>query len=267
MVDTSTIPRGTVFDARCAMAVDPGGRVAGHPRHAPPLHAGGRQDPARPRAARQPLVEHDAPCHRPGTHHIADASSHRSGVPDRLRLPRAPARHHHRQRRRALACTRGPSGRRVPRHGHVVARRARGEHHDLAGAGRDPGRGPLHRRSCPRQLRPRRGPALLARARRDPACLRGLPCPLRRQGQSGAPVLGRPRPRLHEVLRAPRAPAPRRRTELRSARDVGGVLPRGQQLRVLAGPARRGRGVLRLRLPGSAWLPPRRRRTGRCALG
>ena len=82
-----------------------------------------------------------------------------------------------------------------------------------------------------------------------------VPEPLRRQGQPRALLLGRPRPRLHPLLGTAGAPASGRRPELRAARDVGGVLPRGQQLRLLARAARRGRRVLRLRLPGAARLP------------
>ena len=46
----------------------------------------------------------------------------------------------------------------------------------------------------------------------------------------------------------PRPPSGRR-SELWAARDVGGVLPRGQQLRLLAGPAGRGGRLLLLRVP------------------
>ena len=61
----------------------------------------------------------------------------------------------------------------------------------------------------------------------------------------------------HPVLGADGAAAPGRRAELRAARDVGGVLARGEQLRLLAGRAGRGGRVLRLRLPGTARLPRR----------
>ena len=73
-------------------------------------------------------------------------------------------------------------------------------HRDLAGARRDPGCDPVRRRPRPRQLRPRRGAPLLAGAGRDGPGVQRVPDPLRRQGEPGALVLGRPRPRLHPLL-------------------------------------------------------------------
>ncbi len=81
------------------------------------------------------------------------------------------------------------------------------------------------------------GAPVLARTGADEPRLRGVPVPLRRQGQPGALLLGRTRSGGHPVLRTHRAQTSRRRAELRSARHVGGVLPRSQQRRILAGPA------------------------------
>jgi Family of unknown function (DUF5996) len=48
----------------------------------------------------------------------------------------------------------------------------------------------------------------------------------------------RPRCRRHPLLGSTRPAPSRGRAELRTARDAGGLLPRGQQLRLLARPAR-----------------------------
>jgi hypothetical protein len=85
--------------------------------------------------------------------------------------------------------------------------------------------------------------------------------------QSRALLLGSPGHGLYAVLRADRAAPSGRSPELRSACDVGGVLARGEQLRVLAGTAGRGRRVLRLRLPGAAGLPRGGGVAIRCPLG
>ena len=61
---------------------------------------------------------------------------------------------------------------------------------------------------------------------------------LRRQVEPRPHVLGRARPGLDPLLRPDGAAAPRRCSQLRTARDVGGVLARGEQLRVLARLAR-----------------------------
>ena len=88
------------------------------------------------------------------------------------------------------------------------------------------------------------GHAVLAGARPDATGVRAVPRRVRRQGQPCPPVLGRARSRRHPVLRSPRAAASRRRTELRAARDARGLLARGQQRRLLAGPRRRRRLLL-----------------------
>ena len=83
------------------------GWLAGHPRHAPTLHPGRRQDPPRQRAAHEPLVELDAL--RDGTCGFTTSlMPHPSGeeFADRLRLPAAPSRHRHCLRCRALARSR-----------------------------------------------------------------------------------------------------------------------------------------------------------------
>ena len=82
----------------------------------------------------------------------------------------------------------------------------------------------------------------------------GVPLRVRRQGQPGALLLGQLRPRLHPVLRSDRAAAPRWRAQLCGLGDGGGLLPRAEQLRVLAR-RRRGGCVLRLCLPGAGGVP------------
>ena len=113
-----------------------------------------------------------------------------------------------------------------------------------------------------RVLRRRRGAAVLAGARPDRPGVRGVPSPIRRQGQPGAPVLGRARPGRDPLLGPRRAAPPGRRTELRTPRDAGGVLARGEQRRLLAGTRRRRR-LLLLRLPGTRRLPVDAGRTRR----
>src|SRR4029079_15999160 len=77
-----------------------------------------------------------------------------------------------------------------------------------------------------------------------------LPVPLRRQGESGAPLLGLLRPRVTPVLRPPCPSTSGWRPECRGLGDGGGVLAGAEQLWVLAR-WRRGGGVLWLRIPGA----------------
>ena len=105
-------------------------------------------------------------------------------------------------------------------------------------SGRCRSRSPTRSPSTPTRaldLRRRPGPSVLAGARPDGSGLRGVPQPVRRQGQPGPPVLGRARPRRHPVLRPPGPTAPGRRAELRTPRHARGLLARGEQRRLLAG--------------------------------
>ena len=97
----------------------------------------------------------------------------------------------------------------------------------------------------------RRPQRVLAAAGAGPAGADRVPGPLRRQGQPGALLLGRRwTSRVHPVLRAAGAAAPRRGAQLRGLGHGRGLLARAEQLRVLAR-RRRGRRVLLLRLPRS----------------
>ena len=128
------------------------------------------------------------------------------------------------------------------------ARRSGTVHRDLADAGRDRRRDPVRPRqqhiAYDRDEAQRFWLALVQMNR----VFEVFRAALHRQGQPGALLLGCVRPGGHPVLRPARAHASRRRAELRPARDVGGLLARGEQRRILARPGRRGR-LLLLRLP------------------
>ena len=116
---------------------------------------------------------------------------------------------------------------------------------------------PCHpvRRGHARRLRPRRGQRVLATAGASRPGARPVPCPVHRQGQSRALLLGLFRFGVHPILRSPRAPASRRCAELRRLGHGGGLLTRAQQLRVLA--RRRGRrGLLLLRISRTGRVSP-----------
>ena len=199
------------------MAVDSSGRLAGHTRHAAPLHPGGRQGAARERATFEPLVEHSAVRHGSWTDDVVDAA------PERARRSRSTSTSS------TIASTSTPSTGTV-RSLDLVARpspssttRSCRMLADL-GVATDiwampveiAGAIPFPDDRVARELRPRRRSAVLARARRDGARLQGVPQPVRRQVQPGALVLGSARPRAHSVLRTSRAAASGRRPQLRA---------------------------------------------------
>ena len=174
----------------------------------------------------------------------------------RVRLRRPPAAHPHQRRRRARGGPGAEAGGRVLRRDHGRARRAR--HRDA-----DPG--PAQRGGAGDPVR--RGPASTPPTTPRPPTCSGVsssrptgswassaPASSARSARctsSGARMdlactrfSGRPAP----------AP-PRRRAELRRLGDGGGLLPRAEQLRLLARRGRRGR-LLRLRLPRARRASP-----------
>ena len=84
-------------------------------------------------------------------------------------------------------------------------------------------------------LRSRVRPPVLAGARPGRSRVQGVPRPLHREVQSGAPLLGRPGPGGHALLRPHRARASGGHSQPAGPGDERSVLARGQQLRLLAG--------------------------------
>ena len=206
------------------MALDPRRRLAGRatPCTCTPDR---RQGPPRQRTAREPLVEFHVVRDRQRAHDLDDAPrpglrSRSTSTSSRIDLD---------------VSTVDGARRSIPLEDRPVA-----EFHQLvmalyANSGQPRRSGRYRSRSSMRSrlpttmhspLRPRRRAAILACAGRDAAGVQRVPDSIRRQGQPGAPVLGSPRPRLHPVLGSHSTCAPRWRTELRAARDVGGVLTR-----------------------------------------
>ena len=122
-------------------------------------------------------------------------------------------------------------------------------HRRLDDAGRDPRCDPLRRRHDAHDLRRRPGAPVLAAARPvRSACSRSS------AADSSARSVRSTCSGVRWISPSPASPVappatPWRRAQLRAACDVGGVLARGQQRRLLAG-ARRRRRLLLLRLPG-----------------
>ena len=205
------------------------GRLAADQGHAAPVLPGARQDPPGDDAAAQPLVERAALRRRTRAH---DASSpppwHDVRHQPRLCRPR---RRRARGRRpdRRLRAARGPRRRRVRPAPARRARRAGRRRGHPRGAVRRPDDDPVPVRPRTRGLGPRVHRALLGDAELDRPCARGVQRLVQGQDQPGPPVLARPRPRRHPLLRS-RRPARRRRSG-----DAGGLLQRGDLVRVLGG--------------------------------
>ena len=218
-------------EALPAWPIAPRRRLAGHPRHPAPLDPGRRQGQARPHAAGQPLVERHVPRHRPRPDHRRHAGWTRRRLPDRLRPHRPPPAHRPGRRGGGRGGARAPVGGRLPRRGPGPAGRAGPGHADLGDAGRDPRRHPVHRRSRPRQLRRRRRRGVPPVADRHRPGVPSLPRRVRGQVQPRPLLLGWVRPRRDALLGAHRAAPPGWRPQLRSPRDAGGLLARGQRAR------------------------------------
>src|SRR3989442_8028844 len=181
----------------------------------------------------QPLVARDPLRDRPRPDDVSHLARH-ANVSDRLRLHRPPGRDPGRRGGRADDRARATSGRgSLPRAPGDAARAGtRGE--DSSDAERAAGRGPARYGSGARVVRRRIRQSLLAWAGAVGPDLHGLPRPLHRQVQPGALLLGQLRPGGDPLLGATGPGASRRRAAPAGRRHPGGLLPRGQQLRVLA---------------------------------
>ncbi len=217
------------------------------------------------RLSHSPLMSHwwNVPLYvnRARVDHVADVDHRRTGLRDRFRLRRAPAadrRGRHRPHRR----TPTTNGVEFLLRGDGRTRRTRCRPGRLADARRDTWRHPLRGRPSSSFVRQGIRGAVLAGVDQHFAHAPSVPWHLCRKGKPGAPLLGRTRLGRHPVLGTDRASPLGRCAALRRARDVGGLLARGEQRGVLA---RRGerRGVLQLRLPRARRLPRSHGRAGR----
>ena len=189
-------------------------RMGADQGHASPVGPDRRQDPARAHADAQPLVERHALPLGAGPDHATHAGR-RPQPRDRARPRRPPTRRPAPPNRRpASSCTtvsRSPTSTSGSTDTLDAARRAR----------RHPGRAvrraddhPVPRRPRPRQLRHRCRRPIPPRPAVERRRARGVRRLVLRQGQPGAPVLARLRPRHQPVLR--QAGAERRRASTRS---------------------------------------------------
>ena len=253
---------------RDALAGAARGRLDRDARDAAPLDADRRQDPPGAGADGQPLVAGDAVRDAARADDVGDAvrrparsrssstsATHRLRITRRGRRARARSRWSPRPSPTFYAEVDGRARRRWASTIAIWPVPVEIEHAVPFDAG--------HRA---RALRPRRRAAVLAPARAGRPGDDRVPRALRRQGQPGALLLGRDRPGRDAVLGPDRAAPSRRRAQLRRLGDGRGLLARAGQLRLLAG-RRRGRRLLRLRLPGARRLRrPRRCRRRRVLL-
>ncbi|CAA9341377.1 MAG: Ava_C0101 and related proteins, partial [uncultured Gemmatimonadaceae bacterium] len=204
--------------------------LGAHEADAAPVHPDGGQGAHGARAVPQPLVARHAVRLDPRADDRADAAR-RPPRRDRARPARAPGGRAHERRRGAELRHAGELGvRGLPRGAvrrAVGPRRRRRDPCRAVRPGRQPG---VPGRPDPRQLRPRRGDALLARPGVHRPGAGTAAQRLRGQGEPGAPVLALLRSRPRALLGAARAGRGGRRPHLRR-----GVLARGRRVRVLAG--------------------------------
>ena len=219
------------------LAAAPGRRVAGDARHVAAVDPDRRQGPHGPHAADDPLVERAAVRDGARADDVADpapagAGSRSTSTSSTHRLDIAVS-----DGSVGVDAPRAALGRRLLRRGDGDARRPRpGDRRSGRCRSRSPAPIPFDKDRRPR--RPTTATTSSAsggRWSRWSGCSSEFRIRVRRQGQPRAPVLGRARPRRHPVLGPARAAAPGRRAELRPARDARGLLPRGQQRRLLAG--------------------------------
>ncbi len=176
----------------------------------------------------QPLVERPSLRRRPRAHDAAPASP-RDDVRDHARLPRPRPRRADRRRAQPVVRARRRSGRRgLRRPPPRAARRARRRRRDQGAAVRRPDDDAVSPGPGARVLGSRGDRALRPHPRLVGLRVRGVQRLVQRQDEPGAPLLARPRPRGHSLLRstpAPRStpiPSPRRPTRTRSSRSGSG---------------------------------------------
>ena len=216
------------------------------------------------RLANEPLTNHwwnvAAVRDGPRAHDLADAPPERRGVPDRLRL---------RATTGSTSLTVAGAARSLDLEAAPGRRLLRRRHGACSTTSASPRRSGRCRSRSPA---PSRSPTTATHASYDADAVQPLLAGARRRwsgsSRSSAPrSSASPAPCTCSGARSTspytrfsgRAapPHPGRRAELRAARDVGGVLPRGEQLRLLAGTAGRRRRLLLVRLPGAARLSRR----------
>ena len=211
-------------------------------RHAAHVDADRRQGAPGARADGQPLVAGAALRVGAGSHHLAHARR-RPRARARVRLSRPHLARAHVRRRRTRGRARAAHRRELLRGDHGRARCSRRACVGARASGRGgrcdpvPGRPPRHvRRGC--------GTTILDRAHSGASGDDAVSCEVPRQGEPGALLLGRARPRGHPLLGPPGAQASRRGAQLRRLGAATRVQPRGEQLRLLARRRRRGRVLL-----------------------